>query len=129
MDEEFAVGGEVDVDIDFSPPGRAVGAGNTDVADVEDILFPPPFPLVLPPDGPSFSFFVPFDVEEAEGDGDDTLAMQFRQSRNLACAARSEWKDVVSWLSSSSSCFLSWESCGAERVERSTRFLQLRGRY
>ena len=46
--------------------------------------------------------------------------IDFKQSRNLAWAARSWVKELVRCSSSSSSCFLTEPSCGAERDARST---------
>lgn len=43
-----------------------------------------------------------------------------RHSRNLAWAARNCAKEFVRCSSSSSSCFLTWLSCCAERLARST---------
>lgn len=43
-----------------------------------------------------------------------------RHSRNLDWAAASWVKDVVRCSSSSSSCFLTWLSCGALKVSRLT---------
>jgi len=46
--------------------------------------------------------------------------MEVKHSRNLFCAARSFWKEVVRCSSSSSRRFLTEASCWAERVARST---------
>ena len=51
----------------------------------------------------------------------DTPALiDFKHSRNLACAARSFWKEEVRCSSSSSNCFFTWLSCCALREARST---------
>lgn len=47
-----------------------------------------------------------------------------RQSRNLPWAPWSCWKEFVRCSSSSSSCFLTWESCSGERVSRLTARVQ-----
>ncbi len=52
-----------------------------------------------------------FDADPADVDR-PADAIDLRQSRNLDCAPRRDWKDVVRWVSSSSSCFFSCVSCG-----------------
>ena len=48
------------------------------------------------------------------------LAIEVRQSRNLACAVRSDWKELERWVSSASSWVLSSCSCGTGRDVIST---------
>lgn len=53
-------------------------------------------------------------------EGEMPVDMERRHSRNLFWAVRSWVCEVVRWVTSSSSCFLTWESCGVVREERST---------
>lgn len=54
-------------------------------------------------------------VDEFEDEGEGVEANDFKQSRNLDCAERRDWKDVVRWAISSSSCFFSWVNAAGGR--------------